>query len=98
MGHCDLVGHWPNSAVDASIFTIFNSYMYQGPIDIPCKLLTKYTDCSREEIDFVVLAISVTVAILDSQPDPMLQFWDPGFRSCSMWNLRVVFPVLKLFK
>ena len=40
------------------------------------------------------LLFLVTAAILDFQPDPILQFWDPGVRSCSMWNLRTMGPVV----
>ena len=36
------------------------------------------------------LLFLVMAAILDSWPDPILQFWNPGVWSCFMWNLTTI--------
>ena len=56
-----------------------------------------------KKLIFVVFAILVMVAILDTLPDPILQFWDPAAWSCLMWNLITIGALvfkscLKLFK
>ena len=50
---------------------------------------------------FLYLLFLVMVAILDPQPDPILQFCNPGVSSRFMWNLTTIGAVVlekKLFE
>ena len=53
------------------------------------KLSQKYP-VVLEKLILLFLLFSVTVAILDSWPDPILQFWNPGVWSWFEWNLPTI--------
>ena len=50
------------------IFTILNIY---GPMIFHSNFQPKISSSSGEEVDFVIIAILETLAILDIQPDPI---------------------------
>ena len=54
----------------------------------------------EKKLILLFLLFLVTVAILDSWPDPILQFWNLGVYSCLMWNLTTTGAMVleKLFK
>ena len=44
----------------------------------------------ENKLILLFLLFLVIAAILDSWPDQILQFWNPGVWSCLMWNLTII--------
>ena len=65
------------------------------------KFSQKYPAVLEKKFILLFLLFLVTAAILDIQPDTILQCWDPGVRSCFMWNLTTIGAIVlkkKLFE